>query len=224
MEWVDDTTKIPIKSWCRDVEPNAYEQARHAANLPFAFRHIALMPDCHVGYSLPIGGVFATRKAILPAFVGVDIACGMIAVKTDCVRRIRKETVKKIFSKLREVVPVGFNHHAEDQEWDGFDNAPDIQVIQQQLNPARKQLGTLGGGKIRLLPAQEDNLNILKSSLIDLECQLLADKGEPERDAERLSEKTSEEEATVRAVVYATVKATEIDRNDLSGFVNMQQN
>lgn len=144
MEWVDTLNKIPIKSWCKEPDENAYEQAKHAANLPFAFRHVALMSDCHLGYGVPIGSVIATVGAILPYAVGSDISCGMTVVKTDCTRRIRKKTIKKILSKLREVIPVGRHHHSTNQEWDGFDNAPDIQVVQQQLNSARKQLGSLG--------------------------------------------------------------------------------
>ena len=54
--------KIPVKMWATNVEEKAMEQIVHLANLPFAFRHIAIMPDCHTGYGMPIGGVLATEK------------------------------------------------------------------------------------------------------------------------------------------------------------------
>lgn len=146
MEWVKETSGIPIKSWCKNVENEAMEQANNLAQLPFAFRYIMLMPDCHAGYGMPIGGVLATKNVIIPNAVGVDIGCGMCAVKTDCIKEIGLSIVKKIIGKLREVVPVGFDHHETNQDWDGFRDAPDIQIIQQQIESAKKQIGTLGGG------------------------------------------------------------------------------
>ncbi len=146
MYWVNTEERLPIKSWCKNVEPEAMAQAKNLANLPFAFRHVALMPDCHVGYGMPIGGVMATRRAIVPNAVGVDIACGMIAVQTDCTRKIRSGTVKKVLGEVRQAIPVGFSHHDAPQEWSGFDEAPEIPIIQRELNSARKQIGTLGGG------------------------------------------------------------------------------
>jgi tRNA-splicing ligase RtcB len=77
----------------------------------------------------------------------VDIGCGMCAVQTDIpVHRADTETIKRILGRLRDTIPVGFKHHEKDQEWSGFDTAPDISIVQQQLDSARKQLGTLGGG------------------------------------------------------------------------------
>jgi len=139
------TERIPIKMWLGDIEDGALAQAKDLANLPFAFRHIAIMPDSHQGYGMPIGGVMATLGAVVPNAVGVDIGCGMCAVKTT-LEEIDQDTTKIIMGQIRQAVPVGFNHHKEPRAWDGFDNAPDIPVIQQELNSARKQLGTLGGG------------------------------------------------------------------------------
>ncbi len=114
--------KIPIKSWCSDMEEGAMAQAKNLANLPFAFRHIAIMPDSHQGYGMPIGGVLATENVIVPNAVGVDIGCGMCAVKTS-LTEIDKETIKKIMggSKenpggIRSKIPVGFNHHSKKQD------------------------------------------------------------------------------------------------------------
>ena len=81
MKKVISSEKIPIKMWLDEVEPDAMKQAINLANLPFAFRHIALMPDTHVGYGMPIGGVLAARDVIVPNAVGVDIGCGMCTVR-----------------------------------------------------------------------------------------------------------------------------------------------
>jgi tRNA-splicing ligase RtcB len=139
------TEKLPIKMWLETIEDEALAQARNLANLPFAFKHIAIMPDSHVGYGMPIGGVLATRGAIIPNAVGVDIGCGMMAVKTT-LTEIDEAALKDIMGKIREAVPVGFDHHKELRAWEGFDRAPDIKIIQEELTSARLQLGTLGGG------------------------------------------------------------------------------
>lgn len=81
--------------WLEDIEDGALEQAKNLANLPFAFKHIAIMPDSHQGFGMPIGGVLATKGVIVPNAVGVDIGCGMCAVKTS-LTEINKETLKKI--------------------------------------------------------------------------------------------------------------------------------
>ena len=70
------------------------------------------MPDTHQGYGMPIGGVMATKKVIVPNCVGVDIGCGMVAVKTS-LTDINTDTLKKIMGEIRKVVPVGFSHHDE---------------------------------------------------------------------------------------------------------------
>lgn len=145
MIWVDTKNRIPIKSWCKSVEDGAIEQAHNLANHPAIVRHVALMPDCHQGYGMPIGGVIATRDVIIPNAVGVDIGCGMCAVKTTA-DEIDTDTVKRIMGEIREAVPVGFNHHQLPQEWKGFGDPPLVDVIQREIKRARHQMGTLGGG------------------------------------------------------------------------------
>ena len=108
------TEKIPIKIWTDEIENGALEQAKNLANLPFAFKHIAIMPDTHQGFGMPIGGVLATKDVIIPNAVGVDIGCGMCAVKTS-LTEIDKETLKKIMGEIRKAIPVGFNKHKEMQ-------------------------------------------------------------------------------------------------------------
>jgi tRNA-splicing ligase RtcB len=143
---------LPIKSWCNNPEPGCIEQASHLAQLPFAFKHIALMPDTHQGYGMPVGGVMATEGVIVPNAVGVDIGCGMLAQKTD-LTEITTETLKKIMGKIREAVPVGFGHHKEPQSEiynlyaDGIGwIIPGDSVVSKEITSASRQIGTLGGG------------------------------------------------------------------------------
>ena len=141
-------SRLVIKSWCDELEKQALTQAINLSNHPCTFHHIALMPDCHVGYGMPIGGVVALKDAVIPNAVGVDIGCGVRAVQTDCpVEAIEGRQIAGIFHLLKDAIPVGFQHHKTPQEWDGFHQAPtDIPVIDREVGSARKQLGTLGGG------------------------------------------------------------------------------
>jgi tRNA-splicing ligase RtcB len=146
MNNVITTEKIPVKFWLDDIEDGAKNQALDLAKLPFAFHHIAIMPDSHLGYGMPIGGVMATKHVIVPNAVGVDIGCGMCAVKTT-LTEISKEALKAIMGDIRKCVPVGFNHHKTPIKSNVFDDAPvTIDVIYEELDSARCQLGTLGGG------------------------------------------------------------------------------
>jgi tRNA-splicing ligase RtcB len=140
-----NSERIPIKIWADDIDPAAMQQARNLANLPFAFRWVAVMPDAHVGYGMPIGGVLATEEMIIPNAVGVDIGCGMAAVRTS-LAKISLPELQEILALMRRDVPVGFKHHPDPQPWDGFNHAPDLRIIQDELFSARHQLGTLGGG------------------------------------------------------------------------------
>lgn len=137
---------IPIKSWCEDLEDGAKQQAENLSKHPSMFHHVALMPDCHQGYGMPIGGVIASED-VIPNAVGVDIGCGMLAVQTDLQTAALSEGVlKQIMGQVREAIPVGFSHHKEKQPWDAWRNAPNLHIVQQELQKATYQLGTLGGG------------------------------------------------------------------------------
>jgi tRNA-splicing ligase RtcB len=143
-----ETEKLPIKLWLDDIEDGAMAQVRNLANLPFAFQHIAIMPDSHQGYGMPIGGVLATRGVIIPNAVGVDIGCGMCAVKTS-LTEIDRETLKKIMGEIRKAVPVGFGHHKEKQDESLMpkgNNFPINGIIYKEYQNALTQIGTLGGG------------------------------------------------------------------------------
>ena len=74
--------RVPVKIWTRDVEHDAIQQLLNVASLPVVFGHVAAMPDVHAGIGATVGSVIPTRQAIIPAAVGVDIGCGMNAVRT----------------------------------------------------------------------------------------------------------------------------------------------
>jgi tRNA-splicing ligase RtcB (3'-phosphate/5'-hydroxy nucleic acid ligase) len=148
MKQVVNTGRIPIKLWIEDIEEGALEQAQNMANLPFAFRHVAIMPDSHQGYGMPIGGVLATNGVIIPNAVGVDIGCGMCALKTN-LNEIETTTLKKVMSGIRNKVPLGFNHHKERQSENLMPSEKNVikgGIVERQYEAALKQVGTLGGG------------------------------------------------------------------------------
>jgi tRNA-splicing ligase RtcB (3'-phosphate/5'-hydroxy nucleic acid ligase) len=148
MKQVISSERVPIKLWLGEIEDGALNQARNVANLPFAFRHIALMPDSHEGYGMPIGGVLAAKDAVVPNAVGVDIGCGMCALKTS-LETISRDTLKKIMSGIRQLVPLGFNHHDKKQDlilMPAADSLPANGIVAREFENARKQIGTLGGG------------------------------------------------------------------------------
>ncbi|NMB95018.1 MAG: RtcB family protein [Clostridiaceae bacterium] len=150
MKRIIDTERIPIKLWLDEIDDNTLFQVKNLANLPFAFKHIALMPDAHSGYGMPIGGVMAADSAIVPNAVGVDIGCGMCAVKTDMkfTPSIQKQ-LSKIVDEIKERVPLGFDHHKKVQDEGLMPQGYDIEnmhVVKKEYKSALKQIGTLGGG------------------------------------------------------------------------------
>lgn len=148
MKAVITTEKIPIKLWLEveEMEEGALEQARNLANLPFAYKHIAIMPDTHVGYGMPIGAILATKGAVVPNAVGVDIGCGMCSLRTN-LTDIETPELKKIMDIIRKTVPVGFNHHEsrQDESWMP-EKKGDLPIVEQEYQSALYQIGTLGGG------------------------------------------------------------------------------
>jgi len=143
--------KVPVFSWCPEIEENAMEQIDNLVRLPFVFNRVAVMSDCHSGFGMPIGGVLATKGVVIPNAVGVDIGCGMCAVKTS-LTEIDTETLKKIMGEIRKVIPLGFNKHDNGQDEclipyrllsEMIEKYP---VVSKEYNNALKSLGTLGGG------------------------------------------------------------------------------
>ena len=96
-----------VLNWATDIDPNALEQAFRTARLPFIHSHVALMPDAHFGLGATVGSVIATKGAIIPAAVGVDIGCGMIAVETSLTSQALPDSLGPLHGKIREAVPAG---------------------------------------------------------------------------------------------------------------------
>src|SRR5262245_52428227 len=148
-----ETEHIPILVWGQEADLPGFEaaiaQARNLANHPLARQHVALMPDFHVGYGMPIGGVFATQGGVVPNAVGVDIGCGMIACRTALhAEELDRDRLQSIRQRIHEAVPVGNgprgNHSSQRELWEGAET--DNVALQPLLANARRQIGTLGGG------------------------------------------------------------------------------
>ncbi len=156
MKKVIGTEKKPIKLWLDDAEDAALAQARNLANLPFTFKHVAIMPDSHPGYGMPIGGVLATEDVVIPNAVGVDIGCGMCAVRTS-LPAIEQSQLKTILGAreaqkgIRGVIPLGFKRHKKAQDkalMPDIERLADVKhsQVEKHFSAGLKQLGTLGGG------------------------------------------------------------------------------
>ncbi len=165
-----ETENIPIYLWLDDIEDGALEQARHLASLPFAFHHVAIMPDAHQGYGMPIGGVLATRGVVIPNAVGVDIGCGMCAVRTS-LDEVSQDLLKKVMSGIRRAIPLGFNHHPRPLPADRLPQLPSdpeqaLPVVFSTFKSARTQVGTLGGGNhfIEIQKASDSRIWIMVHS------------------------------------------------------------
>lgn len=102
--------RVPIFSWCEDIEASVLEQAINMSNHPAAFHNVSLMPDAHTGMGVPIGGVMALDGTVCPAAVGVDIGCGMCSIRTGYKVEAIKDKLKDIRSQIMREIPVGFSH------------------------------------------------------------------------------------------------------------------
>lgn len=141
-------TKKPIKMWLNDIEPAAEEQLRRLGNLPFIYKHVAVMPDAHHGRGSTVGTVIATKGAIIPAAVGVDIGCGMYAVRLPF-RVDALERIDELRSSIERSIPVGFrqNRNVSDATGKRFMSLGQTERTKTSLSGnALSQLGSLGGG------------------------------------------------------------------------------
>src|SRR5947208_11417815 len=100
--------RVPVKVWTDRIEPSAMEQLKNTASLPFVFKHVAAMPDVHLGIGATVGSVVATKGAIIPAAVGVDIGCGMMAVQTTLTAADLPDSLGSLRSAIERAVPHGF--------------------------------------------------------------------------------------------------------------------
>lgn len=142
------TEALPIHSWATDLDDGTMTQARNLANLPFAFHHVALMADAHVGFGMPIGGVLATIGEVIPHAVGLDIGCGMVAWPVNIHQRDLMPVRDRILNDIQRSVPTGFEWHKTSQaeKTTLFDDMPDVPALRAERPKAEMQLGSLGGG------------------------------------------------------------------------------
>lgn len=141
MKYITDN----ILSWCNEPEQGAIDQALNLSKHPALIGNVCLMPDTHQGYGMPIGGVVALKDAVCPNMVGVDIGCGMLAVKTS-ITEWNTEQLKSVMEKIRETIPVGFNHRKKEFDHPVFSEVWSLPICGEQFSSAKKQIGTLGGG------------------------------------------------------------------------------
>ena len=151
----------PVKVWAKYVDPHAWKEIDNLSRLPFIYHHLAFMPDVHGGMGMPIGGVLASKKVVVPNAVGVDIGCGMCAVKTNLMAdEISRDVIRKqIMSGIRARIPLGMDHHTELQDEALMPQGHDIDklhVVSRQYVSARRQVGTLGGGN-HFIELQKDD-------------------------------------------------------------------
>jgi tRNA-splicing ligase RtcB len=162
---VIETSHVPVKIWSQEVEAEAQKQLENVARLPFVFKHVAVMPDVHAGRGATIGSVVATKGAICPAAVGVDIGCGMMAVKTTLNSAQVAEKIAEIRHSIERSIPVGFNANRsltqEVQNWTGFTD--EWIVAQHPMSVIQKsaaQLGSLGGGNHFIEVCLDEQTNV----------------------------------------------------------------
>jgi tRNA-splicing ligase RtcB (3'-phosphate/5'-hydroxy nucleic acid ligase) len=152
--------RVPIRLWAspQEVDAEALRQLRRVAGLPWVAHHVAVMPDVHVGKGATVGSVVALRGAVAPAAVGVDIGCGMSALKTSLSAGDLPGSLKGLRSAIEAVVPVGREHHHR-PVWAELGahvaaRGTDLMTRFGELEPkvqrlaqkASGQIGTLGGG------------------------------------------------------------------------------
>lgn len=146
-------TPVPVKIWSNEVEAEAEAQLRKVASLPFIYKHVAVMPDVHAGKGSTVGTVIATKGAIIPACVGVDIGCGMAAVKLPFQIDIF-DRLPELRHSIERSVPTGHNTVKVPSELAGlaFNNLGALSETgaaatnRNTLEKAQRSIGTLGGG------------------------------------------------------------------------------
>ena len=223
---------VPVKVFTDDVEPHARRQLENVASLPIVFGHVAAMPDVHAGIGATVGAVIPTKGAIIPAAVGVDIGCGMNAVRLSLKAAELPDSLARVRAEIERAVPVGFDEHSESRAR-GEACAPlakrlntivrkHPRIAKMQRDHEKKwvrQMGSLGGGNhfieicldeaqhvwVMLHSGSRGIGNCIGRYFIALarEAMLKADAHLPDRDLAWLSEGTKPFEDYVEAVGWA---------------------
>ncbi|MFL6622906.1 MAG: RtcB family protein [Sulfurifustis sp.] len=228
--------RVPVHIWTEDIEPEAIQQLVNISMLPIVHGHVAAMPDVHAGIGATVGSVIPTVKAVIPAAVGVDIGCGMAAVKTSLKASDLPDSLRTIRGAIEDAVPVGFGMHELNQAPEAHakrlqerlrllvEKYPEIANAQKPYVWVR-QLGTLGGGNhfIELCVDEGDGVwvflhsgsrgigNIIGRHFIQVakEDMLKKDVHLPHRDLAYLEEGSAHFDGYVEAVEWAQDYAME---------------
>jgi tRNA-splicing ligase RtcB len=144
------TVNDKLISWASEIDDNTIAQAEKTARLPIVDGHVALMPDAHVGIGATVGSVIPTRGAVIPAAVGVDIGCGMVAAELDVTEPQLPDTLEPLLVRIEQAIPAGVGKGHDI----AADNAarwlaahtPATDLSADRTDKAAKQFGTLGSG------------------------------------------------------------------------------
>lgn len=151
--------RVPVKIWTNEVDDRSRQQLANIASMPFVHHHVAAMPDVHLGIGATVGSVIATHKAIIPAAVGVDIGCGMVAARLSLTANdLDEKSLKKVFDQISRDVPVGRAQHKDSlvlvdsvRPFESglkslTDRHPELLKAFGKFSKWANQMGTLGGG------------------------------------------------------------------------------
>jgi tRNA-splicing ligase RtcB len=151
--------RVPVKVYTKDLDEKSRQQLVNVSRLSIVHHHVAAMPDVHLGIGATVGSVIPTLRAIIPAAVGVDIGCGMLAARLSLTASdIDEASLKKVFAQISRDVPVGFGQHEErdarDQAAKPFkrglrailDRHPGVEKRVGRKSSWVRQMGSLGGG------------------------------------------------------------------------------
>ncbi|HVQ64876.1 MAG TPA: RtcB family protein, partial [Terriglobia bacterium] len=183
---INPETGVPIRAWTRGVllDPEAEKQLRNVAQMPFVFRWVAAMPDVHWGIGATIGSVIPTKGAIIPAAVGVDIGCGMMALQTTLNARDLPDNLRNVRDAIEKAVPHGRTNHGAKGDRGAWHDIPEASasVWASSLKPVYdsirekhrsldrgsdvNHLGTLGSGNhfIEVCLDESDNVWLMLHS------------------------------------------------------------
>lgn len=152
-------SRVPVKVYTDEIEASARQQLLNVATLPFVHHHVAAMPDVHTGIGATVGSVIATHRAIIPAAVGVDIGCGMMAARLSLTAdALDEKRLRLVFNQIGRDVPVGRGQHREERAAGQaarpfeaglariLEKHPGVQKARGKSTNWVLQMGTLGGG------------------------------------------------------------------------------
>ncbi len=151
--------RVQVNIWTDDVDERSKEQLLNIASMPFIHHHVAAMPDVHLGMGATIGSVIATHRAIIPAAVGVDLGCGMVAARLSITaNELDEKSLQSVFNQITRDVPVGRAQHRDNRVLVAAvqpfepglkaltDRHPELLKTFGKFSKWMNQMGTLGGG------------------------------------------------------------------------------